>query len=1081
MRELGERLKILRKEANITQSDLAEKLNVHLQTISKWERGVSEPDIAQMGEFAKIINVSLEKLCGVEENGQTYDGNFSAENLGALIASLRTAKNESQEQLAAALDTSADAISRWERGITCPDIEKLISISKYYNLPISKLYYGIIDAPQESTVIRKKKNKQTILLWLTSLFGVLSLCALLLVIFLPKNPQSQPLVTYTVILDGKEYEVNQDDWFIPQPEIRAGYDFIGLKTAEGEDVTTPCKITSNCEFICVYKPCEYNIDYWLNGGNFKSSEAHTVFTVESGEIALPVPEKSGAIFEGWYFTDDYNGDCVTQISCNAENIKLYAKWSDQTFTVRYDLNGGILYAKNPTVITKDEEVTLYNPLRKDHLFLGWYDTPVGGNRFETVGGQNAKNITLYAVWQKCDVAFSITYELNGGTQNINNPETAKAGEFVELYAPARTGYNFVGWNESADGSGEFVQSLYGLESDIVLYAVYAPKQYLIRYEYEGIYLTDEVNPNYITFGESVALIPVYRYGYKFLGWYDGEKDGNLIETVDESNLYALSTLYARFEIITYRVDLDGDGGVFITPEGERSSYSYEIPFNGNLELPEAFKDGYEFIGYQNEAGESVTQLNALNLADMNLTALWREKNKTYNITFETAGGELQDGNVLEVMCGDTVILPVPERSGYLFLGWNDESDESGSIYNATDPLWHEDLTLYAMWQEIKVNGSSELFNYEKGADAVTITDYRGDYGENVDLVFPSYIEGLPVKSIEWVILPLGVNKFSPYWTFRSVYIPEGVQYLGEEVFKEVSVLQPLVIPASVIEIGAECFEWFMGEVYFAEGSQIETINTSVFKAANIANVLVLPSTVKTIKRMAFNSPYISGLVLPEGLTTIMDYGCRITGSLYLPSTLKYFGDCAVTKAYVSISKEEGTDLGLNASYNWTIVYNHTAHAITLRDGDGEEEYFEKYLVLPKREKQGYTFLGWQNEKGEFVSNVFIPQADSVLTAVYEQRSANDGRTQASAMIVKPNESFQITVRSGEMIYLMIDTPKDVNCTITVNNNLKLTYDILLNKTVKQNEEFSYTAGTVIPFNVSGIPSSAILTVTVLSG
>ena len=59
----GERLKELRKAAGITQSELAEKLNIHLQTVSKWERNLSEPDISQLGELAEALGVSLEKLC----------------------------------------------------------------------------------------------------------------------------------------------------------------------------------------------------------------------------------------------------------------------------------------------------------------------------------------------------------------------------------------------------------------------------------------------------------------------------------------------------------------------------------------------------------------------------------------------------------------------------------------------------------------------------------------------------------------------------------------------------------------------------------------------------------------------------------------------------------------------------------------------------------------------------------------------------------------------------------------------------------------------------------------------------------
>ena len=62
MKRFGERLKEQRKAASFTQADLAEKLNIHLQTVSKWERGISEPDISQLGELAQALGVTLEKL-----------------------------------------------------------------------------------------------------------------------------------------------------------------------------------------------------------------------------------------------------------------------------------------------------------------------------------------------------------------------------------------------------------------------------------------------------------------------------------------------------------------------------------------------------------------------------------------------------------------------------------------------------------------------------------------------------------------------------------------------------------------------------------------------------------------------------------------------------------------------------------------------------------------------------------------------------------------------------------------------------------------------------------------------------------
>lgn len=59
MNNLGERLKKLRKKANITQTELADKLNVHVQTVSRWERNSSAPDMAMYGILAQLLGVVI--------------------------------------------------------------------------------------------------------------------------------------------------------------------------------------------------------------------------------------------------------------------------------------------------------------------------------------------------------------------------------------------------------------------------------------------------------------------------------------------------------------------------------------------------------------------------------------------------------------------------------------------------------------------------------------------------------------------------------------------------------------------------------------------------------------------------------------------------------------------------------------------------------------------------------------------------------------------------------------------------------------------------------------------------------------
>ena len=58
----GEKLSSLRKQANLTQSDLAEKLNVSRQAITKWENGTGLPDLDNIKKLSSIFNTSIDEL-----------------------------------------------------------------------------------------------------------------------------------------------------------------------------------------------------------------------------------------------------------------------------------------------------------------------------------------------------------------------------------------------------------------------------------------------------------------------------------------------------------------------------------------------------------------------------------------------------------------------------------------------------------------------------------------------------------------------------------------------------------------------------------------------------------------------------------------------------------------------------------------------------------------------------------------------------------------------------------------------------------------------------------------------------------
>ena len=66
----NEKLKMLRKESKMTQEQLAEKLNVSRQAITKWEAGDGVPDIENLKQISKVFNITIDELVKEEKNVQ---------------------------------------------------------------------------------------------------------------------------------------------------------------------------------------------------------------------------------------------------------------------------------------------------------------------------------------------------------------------------------------------------------------------------------------------------------------------------------------------------------------------------------------------------------------------------------------------------------------------------------------------------------------------------------------------------------------------------------------------------------------------------------------------------------------------------------------------------------------------------------------------------------------------------------------------------------------------------------------------------------------------------------------------------
>lgn len=65
--EFSERLKDLRRQAGLTQVDVAEKLGISQPAYASWERGIKKPTQENLVKIAQVLNVSVDYLVGNSE------------------------------------------------------------------------------------------------------------------------------------------------------------------------------------------------------------------------------------------------------------------------------------------------------------------------------------------------------------------------------------------------------------------------------------------------------------------------------------------------------------------------------------------------------------------------------------------------------------------------------------------------------------------------------------------------------------------------------------------------------------------------------------------------------------------------------------------------------------------------------------------------------------------------------------------------------------------------------------------------------------------------------------------------------
>ena len=90
MQAIGKKISALRKERDMTQVELADRLGVTYQAVSSWERGNSMPDIAKLPDISQVLSVSIDDLLGNAKATEIVKNVLSGQQPSSIVSDLGT-------------------------------------------------------------------------------------------------------------------------------------------------------------------------------------------------------------------------------------------------------------------------------------------------------------------------------------------------------------------------------------------------------------------------------------------------------------------------------------------------------------------------------------------------------------------------------------------------------------------------------------------------------------------------------------------------------------------------------------------------------------------------------------------------------------------------------------------------------------------------------------------------------------------------------------------------------------------------------------------------------------------------------
>ena len=123
---IGQRIRILREEKDMTIVEVSKKAGVCPATISKWENRGYIPRLPELSRVSKVLGISVDEIIGRKkiEHKKKFEG-----SLGQIIREERKKRHMTQRQLGDLAGIKGTTILRWEKEMNMPDVLLLSSLA----------------------------------------------------------------------------------------------------------------------------------------------------------------------------------------------------------------------------------------------------------------------------------------------------------------------------------------------------------------------------------------------------------------------------------------------------------------------------------------------------------------------------------------------------------------------------------------------------------------------------------------------------------------------------------------------------------------------------------------------------------------------------------------------------------------------------------------------------------------------------------------------------------------------------------------------------------------------------------------